>query len=227
MLAIGLSTWIFTLEPIAQDASYHFFADQRIWLGVPNAWNVISNLPFVFIGCLGLRHRVNTGSFVFSMAVVLVGLGSSYYHWDPTTDRLVWDRLPMTIAFMALFAMILTDRLQVKIFFFWLLVIAGLASVTYWWWTEQLGRGDLRPYVVVQYVPLVLMPFLLMMKGNLKTRWLWGSFLGYALAKYAEWYDLAIFELVGVSGHTLKHLVSAMAVAFVARTFKESRRAIG
>jgi len=161
------------------------------------------------------------------MAVVLVGLGSSYYHWDPTTDRLVWDRLPMTIAFMALFAMILTDRLQVKIFWLWPLVIAGLASVTYWWWTEQLGRGDLRPYVVVQYVPLVLMPFLLMMKGNLKTRWLWGSFLGYALAKYAEWYDLAIFELVGVSGHTLKHLVSAMAVAFVARTFKESRRAIG
>ena len=42
------------LPPISQDQSYHQFADQRTLLGVPNFWNVVSNLPFIAIGAAGL-----------------------------------------------------------------------------------------------------------------------------------------------------------------------------
>ena len=43
------------LPPVPQDPSYHQFADQRtLLLGIPNFWNVISNLPFVLVGAMGL-----------------------------------------------------------------------------------------------------------------------------------------------------------------------------
>ena len=42
------------LPPIAQDPAYHNFADRRTILGVPNLLNVISNVPFVLVGVLGL-----------------------------------------------------------------------------------------------------------------------------------------------------------------------------
>jgi hypothetical protein len=42
------------LPPIPQDPSYHQFADQRTLLGIPNFWNVVSNLPFVLVGAIGL-----------------------------------------------------------------------------------------------------------------------------------------------------------------------------
>ena len=34
---------------------------------------------------------------------MLTAIGSAYYHWRPTTERLVWDRLPMSMAFGAAF----------------------------------------------------------------------------------------------------------------------------
>ena len=46
-LALGLH------GPIAQWASYHAFADARAWLGLPNAQNVLSNLPFALLGLWG------------------------------------------------------------------------------------------------------------------------------------------------------------------------------
>src|SRR3984957_8411077 len=44
------------LLPLPRDQGYHDFADQRILLGVPNFWNVVSNIPFIVIGALGLRQ---------------------------------------------------------------------------------------------------------------------------------------------------------------------------
>lgn len=42
------------LPPVAQDLNYQLFADQDTWLGMPNFWNVVSNLPFVAVGIYGL-----------------------------------------------------------------------------------------------------------------------------------------------------------------------------
>ena len=43
------------VPPIPQSQIYHGFADQRTLFGIPNFWNVVSNLPFVLVGAAGLK----------------------------------------------------------------------------------------------------------------------------------------------------------------------------
>src|SRR5207248_2745019 len=51
----------FRLPPIPQPASYHQFADQRAWLGIPNFGEVASNLAFAVVGLAGLWFLVKPG----------------------------------------------------------------------------------------------------------------------------------------------------------------------
>jgi hypothetical protein len=58
------------LPPIPQDQSYHQFADQRTIFGIPNFWNVVSNLPFLAVGAAGLRRfRDDPATVVFFLGV--------------------------------------------------------------------------------------------------------------------------------------------------------------
>jgi ribosomal protein L20 len=50
--AFFLAAGLWMQGPIAQWANYHAFADDRAWLGVPNAANVLSNLPFLIVGAM-------------------------------------------------------------------------------------------------------------------------------------------------------------------------------
>ena len=86
------------LPPLLQNQDYHQFADQRELFGIPNFWNVVSNLPFIAIGAAGLlRFHHNAISLVLFTGIFLTGFGSSYYHLDPNDSTLFWDRLPMTL----------------------------------------------------------------------------------------------------------------------------------
>src|SRR5215472_3176587 len=210
---------------IPQDESYHLFADTRTIAGIPNFWNVISNAPFALVGIYGLSltprlvsRSLRPGYITFCVAVLGVSFGSAYYHYAPSTPALVWDRLPMAIAFMAVLALLLGDRVSPALGRALLgpLVVLGVASVLYWAWTERRGVGDLRPYVLVQFLPFVLLVLMLLIyRGSrASTTWLWWSFIMYFLAKLAEHFDVPIFRLVGLSGHTMKHLLSALAVFF-------------
>src|SRR5215813_8666396 len=101
------------LPPIPQDQSYHQFADQRTIFGIPNFWNVVSNFPFLAIGAMGLqRFREDLASVVFFLGVFLTGIGSSYYHWNPNDNTLFWDRLPMTLSFAAILALVVKERVN-------------------------------------------------------------------------------------------------------------------
>jgi Ceramidase len=103
------------LPPIAQDAGYHQFADQRTLLGIPNFWNVISNFPFVVVGAVGLwQFGRDRASFVLFLGIFLTGFGSAYYHWNPNNDALFWDRLPMALTFMAILAVAVEERVSAK-----------------------------------------------------------------------------------------------------------------
>jgi hypothetical protein len=225
-----------SLAPIAQPISYHQFADQRTLLGIPNAWNVTSNLPFAVVGVSGLtwlaranrtsifRHREDILPYaVFFIGVALVSVGSAYYHLAPDNARLVWDRLPMAIAFMGLFAGVIADRIDVRIgnlVALPTLVTAGLLSVIYWHWSELHGHGDLRPYFLVQFYPMAAIPLIcwLYPKGRyIDGRFVVGIFATYAIAKLLELYDDAVFRFLGasVSGHSLKHLAAALAPLIV------------
>ena len=54
---IGVVIAVVLSPPIPQDPGYHSFADQRTMIGIPNALNVVSNVPFAFIGLAGLSSR--------------------------------------------------------------------------------------------------------------------------------------------------------------------------
>ncbi len=218
------------LAPIAQDPDYHLFADRETWFGVPNFWNVASNLPFVAAGAFGLRRQLPPGNaelvagyILFCAFVTLVGFGSAYYHYAPATSRLIWDRLPMSGAFMALFTCVLIDAVSTRAVALLIpLVLAGLASVGYWYLTELRGQGDLRFYALVQFLPVILFPLILVMYGTkmLRAGMLWLTLGGYVAAKIAERYDMAIYSTLGVlSGHSLKHLVAAAAIVCAILSF--------
>ena len=102
LMAASLAVLVL-LPKIPQDQAYHVFADQRALVGIPNFWNLVSNIPFVVVGA-GWARAFSRRSFC-SSAFFLTGIGSAYYHWDPNDGTLFWDRLPMTISFAAIFSL--------------------------------------------------------------------------------------------------------------------------
>lgn len=225
-------TVMWFVPPIPQDALYHGFADQRALLGVPNFWNVASNLPFLLAAWLGFA-RLRTLSrpvpgrayTVLCLGVLLVTFGSAWYHYSPGNASLVWDRLPMTIAFMALMSLMISDRISPRggLLALWPLLLLGAGSVAWWAWTEQAGAGDLRPYVLVQFLPLLLIPLMLWLYPPRFTcaHRLIAALGMYVLAKLAEMFDAAIYDVLGwISGHSIKHLLAALGAWFILRAVR-------
>lgn len=216
--------------PIPQLPHYHAFADQRSWLGLPHAADVLSNAGFALVGVWGLftlwpkrRHVALAqgwpGYLLFLVALVLTAVGSSYYHLVPDDARLVWDRLPIALACAGLLAGVRAEGRSDAGGWPRALLLAAGAVASVWWWrfTGQHGVGDLRPYLLLQGLPLVLIPLWQSIYDAPRSdRIAFGLALGcYVLAKFAELYDHQILALLGVvSGHTLKHLL-ATAAAFV------------
>jgi hypothetical protein len=230
--AIALAAVLWWQGRMPQPLDYFVFADSRELLGVPNACNVLSNLAFAVVGAAGLRsfllgraalrdRRERVPWVVFFAGVTLTSAGSAWFHLAPSIDSLVWDRLPMAIAFMALLAALVAERIDAAAGARLLapLVLAGVGSVVYWWATERAGVGDLRPYLLVQFYPLIAVPLVLVLFRPRYTGSAgWAVALGaYLLAKLAELADGAVFALGAVvSGHTLKHLLAAAGIGALA-----------
>ena len=227
--------------PIRQDPAYHDFADRRALFGIPNAADVLSNLAFLLAGLRGLFFMARSGGFrrgrpfrynmerlawtVLFTGTALTGLGSAWYHLDPESNRLLWDRLPMTAAFMALFSIVIAERISHRAGrrLLWPLILLGAASVIAWRTGDACGEGDLRFYAMVQYFPLIaiLLMLILFPARYTGTAWYFGALAWYGLAKTAELLDGPIFALGGIaSGHTLKHILAAVAVWWLVRMLK-------
>ena len=230
VVAVGLSAVavvaLFSQGAIPQNPAYHQFKDARTIWGIPNFWNVVSNVPFFIVGLMGvwglfgkLRHipEQKPAYATFFGGVLLVAFGSGYYHVAPDNATLVWDRLPIAVAFMALFSVVLSEFLSPRLGgrMFLPLVFCGFASVLYWHFSEQSGNGDLRPYVAVQLLPILTIPIILL---TCKPRYThsfgyWCLFVAYLLAKVLEYLDGEIYALLSViSGHSLKHIAIAVGV---------------
>src|SRR5262249_34965309 len=148
-LMAGSLAALLLLPPILQSESYHDFVDVRSVAGVPNFWNVVSNIPFMAVGAVGLvRFRRDAATPILFAGIFLTGFGSSYYHWQPNDDTLFWDRLPMALAFMALLAGAIEERVSARAgaILLWPLLAIGLLSLLVWRWS-----GDLRLYAWVQF----------------------------------------------------------------------------
>lgn len=229
---------------IPQSQAYHDFADQRNFFGIPNALNVVSNFPFLVIGVTGLvlcyygnYFRLSLqgelwGWTCFYIGVAAVAFGSAYYHLKPNDARLVWDRLPMTIAFTSIIAIFIIERIDERkgTIFIVPLLLAGLVSILYWRFFD-----DLRPYAVVQFVPCIAIPVMAILLPPMYTHstyWLWAAVF-YLLAKVEEAADKVIYGWTHhiISGHTLKHLCAAMVPVFLTlmlakRTVETNRRSL-
>jgi len=234
ILAGVLAGVAWMLPPIAQPPGYHDFADQRACWGLPRCFDTLSNALFVLAGAIGLffihrgqgvwRDRREAWPFqLFFFALILVGIGSGYYHLEPGNDRLLWDRLAMMLAFMAWFAAIVSERVspQAGLRLLPLFLAAGLGSAAWWGWSEARGMGDLRFYLLMQLLPLLLIPLLLWCypprySGDRAILAVIGLYL---LALLFDLSDRPVFELTGgwVSGHTIKHVIAALAVLAMVR----------
>ncbi len=232
---------LLTVPPVAQPQWYHQFADQRPCCGIANAANVLSNIPFVAIGLWGvwwLSDPTRTRASIeppdrwtyvaFFAAIAATGVGSAWYHLQPDNERLVWDRLPLAIAFMLLVSILISERVSSRAgrLLSVPLALLGAGSVLYWHASEIAGRGDLRPYLLVQFCPLLLLPPLLLGFESRFTRSgdLWAAFAWYVAAKILEALDRSIYALTAVvSGHTLKHLAAAASTYMVLHMVQRRR----
>lgn len=154
---------------------------------------------------------------VFFCGAVLIGFGSGYYHLAPDNERLVWDRLLITIVLMSLLSSIIMERIGVKpgLLSHVPLLILGASSVIYWYLSEQRGRGDLRLYELVKFYTELLIPLMVLLFPPRYSRGgdIFVVMAFYALAIISEILDKQIFGLGQiVSGHTLKHLFAALAI---------------
>lgn len=230
------------LPPIAQPSHYHDFADQKLLFGIPSFFNVVSNLTISLSGIAGLwvvwraSQSIEQRSFIhktecwpyliFFLMVVATGVGSAYYHWSPDNETLLWDRLPIAMGVTALLAAVLVERvsLRVGLWSLPLLVVLGAVSVMYWYWTEQQGAGNLNYYIVVQFYSLLL---ILVLGWIFPSKYTRGGDLNkviglYALAKVAETFDQGIYSLGHmISGHTIKHLMAALAIYLIVRMLQK------
>jgi hypothetical protein len=209
--------------PLAQPAHYHHFADQRDWLGIPCAYDVLSNLAFALFGGLGLWVLARVPALVlappqralaalFFGGLVLTTLCSAWYHVQPDDAGLVVDRLGMTVAFAGLLGLGVASQLRERagIWLALAVLLLGTLSVAIWAY-----NGNLLPWALLQGGGMVLLLGLALapaLPGALAVRW--GVVVGlYVLAKGLELADHAVFDLSGqlVAGHSLKHLVAACA----------------
>ena len=205
---------------------------------MPNFWNVVTNVPFAIVGLLGLYklrlpgklgflHENSTAYTLLFFGTFLVGFGSGYYHLSPDNQTLVWDRLPMTIAFMALFSIIISEFISLRSGKALLLplILAGILSVLYWHFSEIRGEGDLRFYALVQFYPMLAIAIMLVFFRSCCTHVYayWWLLLAYVVAKLFEHFDAEVFDVLGfISGHSLKHLTAALGM-YVLLVFYQKR----
>ncbi|MBN4080614.1 ceramidase domain-containing protein [Beggiatoa alba] len=216
------------MEPMAQPIRYHHFSDSRTLFSILNFWNVVSSLLFLVVGLIGLYQLLLSRSLnilreikvsytLLFLGVTLVAFGSSYYHLWPSNQTLVWDRLCMVIAFMALFSIVISEFISIRVGKALLLplIFVGVSSVIYWHLSETWGKGDLRFYALVQFLPMIIIPVILVCFCSYCSRAnaYWMLLLAYVVSKFFEQFDAEVYSSLGfISGHTIKHIVAAFGI---------------
>jgi hypothetical protein len=230
VLALVPMAWA-AIPAIAQDPAYHLFADQRSWLGIPRAADVLSNLAFVLMGLIGIArlasHRrtrfsaaTEAGLWCVALGFIATGAGSAWYHLNPVNATLAWDRLAMTLVFAGVLGTAIAQRIgpNAARASLVVLVLLGIASIAYW----RLA-GDLSLYAALQgggIAALIALP-LATRRGDDPFPW-WWIIAGYTLAKLFEAADHTIWEATrgALAGHTLKHIAAAAAGAAAFRPLR-------
>ncbi|MBR0871038.1 hypothetical protein JQ633_11760 [Bradyrhizobium tropiciagri] len=231
IITIGIIAAFALHGRIAQPANYNDFADHSALFGVPHAGDVLSNIGFALVaiwGWLALRpwrgsDRLRAGwpgYRLFLIGLFLTAFGSAFFHLAPGNGRLTWDMLPIALAGAGLLVGVHGDvrpgsKTNIEAIG---LALFAAAAVAWWVYTDSNGAGDLRPYLLLQVLPLVLIPLWQAIYRAPRTdRIAFAAAMGlYVVAKLAELFDHQIASALGfVSGHTLKHLLATAATAAI------------
>lgn len=241
IVTLGSCALLLLHGPVFQVPGYSDFADRLTLRGVPHARDVLSNVGFAIVGAWGwyrlwperfdvTLRRGWWGYVLFLAGLTLTALGSAFYHLAPDNDRLVWDRLPIALVCAGLLAAVRAesrpgaDARRDAL----LLTLAAVGSVAWWRLTDNPpGSGDLRPYLLLQGLPLVLIPIWQWTSAAPRAdrAWFGLALLLYLAARAAEFHDHELLAALGwVSGHTLKHLLATLAAAAIVWRLAHRRR---
>ena len=171
IITVGMIVILALHGRIAQPAHYNEFADQSAAFGIPHSADVFSNAGFALVaiwGWLTLRPRRDSeqlragwpGYRLFLIGLFLTAFGSAFYHLAPDNLRLIWDRLPIALVCAGLIAGVRGDiqggsQRAIDVI---VLALYAVASVAWWAITDRNGAGDLRPYLLLQGLALILIP---------------------------------------------------------------------
>lgn len=218
LAAVCAAIALIVARPWPQDPGYHHFADTRRLAGIPNALNVLSNLPFLIAALYAWRTtpRLAPGdrrlpARIYALGLGLTGIGSAIYHAFPGDSTLVLDRAGMIVAFMATVALLAGDYAGRSVNATLVIAeLAGMASLAIWRYAD-----DLRLYGVVQAFPALM---LILLPLFFRSRYTRGGLLAYVVvfyvvAKVCELFDRQVYAATQqlVSGHSLKHIAAAAA----------------
>ena len=229
---------------VPQAAHYHDFADRRALAGLPNAVDVLSNLPFLVVGLLGGWMAVwrapaavrRSGArpwlaLVFG-GLVVTAVCSGYYHLAPSDWRVFVDRLGLLPVFAGVLGLALQSLLgqRAAVVTAVLVVLGGPAAL--WAWLQT---GQLLPWAALQGGGMALLLVLAVWQWRQpvaapRMQWPLGAVLAwYVLAKLCELGDTAIWTASGhhVAGHGLKHIAAALALVPLLQTVQRVPAAAG
>ncbi len=242
-IAVFISIFVFSMP---QPRAYHMFVDSRTCLGIPNFFNTASNLAFLVAGLsmlifLYARRRqfpemfIERGELwilvVLYASTLLVTFGSGYYHLAPDNARLFWDRLPMTLVASAFVSTIVADRFGARAGFATLaiLFVLSFGALLYWLATQSLAQDNVWPYIATVYgslsfavVAMVLFPS---RYTHAHAAWVTLAIYMTAMA-FDTWLDSTLYTMGAIlSGHSLKHLLAAVALFWMGWGALPHRRA--
>lgn len=227
LAVLGSIAW----GPMIAGAASHHFADSRSWLGVPNAANVLVNVPIFWCAAWGwcaTRTSPWTRSLRlpwqwFHLWVMVGSLVAAMYHVAPSDARYLMGHTCSAGAAVMLCIGLMAERVDARCGSGTACIAAALVVAAIGAWSEysqQLGGpADVRPLLLLQGLPLLLIVagvLRLPQAQPRRSRWLAIVSL-YAGSRLLEWADAPIFATTGwVSGHTLMHGCTGLIVAWMA-----------
>lgn len=240
LVALAAALVVAIAVPITRPPAFHRYADQRALAGIPHAGDVLSNLPFLIVALWALRRATTNLARLACAGVGAIALGSAAYHVAPGDLTLAFDWGPIAVALMLITAVVIDDRLGARAGRIALVVgvVLAIGSVVVWFAGGGTGeiaaehaagvdavasRGSVTPYGAVQALGIALPALVaLIAPGRIPRAPLLGAVALFALARLCAAHDRQLLDAIGISGHSLKHVVAAIA-AGVARYAITSR----
>lgn len=203
---------------------YHEFVDVRNLFKVNNFFDTVSNVGFLIVGIIfikeiSIKSNKDINLMMVAVGSILVFFGSSYYHLLPDDSRLFWDRLPISMVFSgilsySLHANNLINKQWEKIFNVYYFLFS-IGSVVFWNIGVLNNQNWLGPYVFIQFGGMLTLIYIILTGKNKEfNKKIIAVLAWYVLAKLCEHLDGFIYEITEnlISGHTLKHIFSAVAL---------------